>query len=65
MTKTMIPATNASPAVTLEDLQAITDFAGLTHMRDVVADCATQVGRDACKEATAELDRIEKRLDAA
>lgn len=64
MTTILIPATNASPAITLEVLQAITDFAGLSHMRDVIDDCSTQVGKEACSTAYAELDRIEKALDA-
>jgi len=57
---TLIHATNASPEVTLEWLRAMATTAdNLRHARDVVEDCATQVGRDRCQAAIAELNRLE------
>jgi hypothetical protein len=62
MTK-LIPATNASPEVTLEWLHEMgTTADNLRHAREVVEDCATQVGSKACHIALAELDFLETKF---
>lgn len=62
---TLIQATSTTPEITTEWLhETAVDDAGLTHARDVIAQCASQVGDDACADACRELDRIEARLYA-
>lgn len=64
--KPLIRATNTTPAVTLNWLrETANSTVGLTHARDVVDQCSTQVGRNACAAAYAELDRLEAALYAA
>ena len=64
--KTMIRATSTTPTVTLNWLrETATSIAGLTHARDVVDQCSTQVGTDACATAYAELERLTAALYAA
>ena len=59
----LIAATNQSPAITLDDIRAAANsVVSLSHMRDVVDDCATQVGRARCAAAYAEIDRLEAEL---
>lgn len=61
-TQVLIYATNASPEITVQDFEAIETVGQLQHWRDVIADCATQVGADKCKVAFRWLDRIEDEL---
>lgn len=61
----MIIGTSTTPTLTLETLRGmVTDFESLSHARFVVDQCASQIGRAACLEAYAELDRIENELNA-
>lgn len=56
----LIPATNHSPAVTLDDIRAAAhSIEALSQMRDIVDNCASQLGRDRCSAAYAEIDRLE------
>lgn len=62
-TQILIRATNASPEITVADLRDnINTLSDVAHWREVIDDCATQVGRDACQRAYAMLNQIESDL---
>lgn len=64
MTTILIPATSHSPQITLEDIRAAGgSSADMIHMRDMINNCASQVGREKCASALAELDRLESEYD--
>jgi hypothetical protein len=58
----LIHKTANSPEITLADIQAISSLAEVDHMRDVIRDCATQIGSDTCLRAHEALDVIEDKI---
>lgn len=64
MTEIFIPATAHSPQITLDDIRTASHSSSeISHMRHVINNCASQVGRKHCISALRELDRLEAEYD--
>jgi hypothetical protein len=63
MTQVLIRKTATTPEITVQDIEAIETFGQLEHLRSVIEQCVTQIGRENCQKALDRLDRVSDRLN--